>query len=42
MASNFAGMAARDAIAKRMDRPVVTSNQAVLEATLEAVAGARR
>ena len=35
--TNFAAMTARDAIAKRMDRPVVTSNQAVLAATLDAL-----
>ena len=40
--TNFAAMTARDAIAKRMDRPVVTSNQAVLAATLDALARTRR
>jgi maleate isomerase len=40
--TNFAAMTARDAIAKRMDRPVVTSNQAVLAATLDALARTKR
>lgn len=40
--TNFAGFAARDAIAKRMDLPVVTSNQAVLDATLDVIARTKR
>ena len=40
--TNFAAMTAMDAIAKRMDRPVVTSNQAVLAATHDALARQQR
>lgn len=40
--TNFAAMAAMDAIGKRLDLPVVTSNQAVLQATLDVVARTKR
>ena len=40
--TNFAAMTAMDSIAKRIDRPVVTSNQAVLAATVDALAGTKR
>jgi maleate isomerase len=40
--TNFAAIAAKDAIAERMGLPVITSNQAVLEATLGAIAKARQ
>lgn len=40
--TNFAAMAAMEVITKRMNRPVVTSNQAVLDATLDMVARTKR
>lgn len=40
--TNFAAMAAMDGIAKRMGSPVVTSNQAVLDATLDVVTRTKR
>jgi maleate isomerase len=40
--TNFAAMAAMDAISKRLGVPVVTSNQAVLAATLGQIARDRR
>jgi maleate isomerase len=40
--TNFAAMAAMDGIAKRLGVPVVTSNQAVLAATLEQIGRDRR